>query len=501
MGLALYRKYRPRSLDEIVGQDHITDLLKTAIKNDRIAHAYLLTGPRGVGKTSIARILAFSINGLKYSDKGHIDIIEIDAASNTGVDNIRDLKDKVLVAPTVAKKKVYIIDEVHMLSKSAFNALLKTLEEPPTHVVFILATTNPEKLPDTIISRTQRFNFRLVPEKLIADHLKFIAKNENINAESEVFNIIAKQGNGSFRDSITLFDQISSLSSQEKITKEKVLESIGLVDYNVIKETIKLIINGDLKQIADQINILEYSGVSASILAEQLIYELQKYIIKYPKLSNLTLKLINIRKSTYPYPELLASLINTASDFKEKVSNIKAKKIEEISSDLSALNKIASYKKPTENKLNKLAKKELEDQSKTKEEIQKDPVEETVSPKSEDKKDTKLEDKKETNGSVNRNFDFQEVINIVQENDDTALYALLSKCKTKRHNETLTIYSSGIYKKKLSEATYFKKIKDIITKIDNTIEIIDIKNEKLQLKDASQQEAIDIMGGGEIIDV
>jgi DNA polymerase-3 subunit gamma/tau len=166
MGQALYRKYRSKSLDEIVGQSHITDMLARAIKADKVAHGYLLTGPRGVGKTSIARILAHEINQLPYTDESvHLDIIEIDAASNNSVEDIRDLRDKVQIAPTSAKRKVYIIDEVHMLSKPAFNALLKTLEEPPEHVVFILATTDVDKLPATIISRVQRFNFRLIHPK------------------------------------------------------------------------------------------------------------------------------------------------------------------------------------------------------------------------------------------------------------------------------------------------------------------------------------------------
>src|SRR6201996_9324428 len=171
MGQALYRKYRPRSLDQVAGQAHITKTLKNALDKGAISHAYLFTGPRGVGKTSIARILAHEINGLPYTDDSmHLDIIEIDAASNRRIDEIRDLRDRVSIAPTTAKYKVYIIDEVHMLTKEAFNALLKTLEEPPEHVVFILATTEVHKLPETIISRTQRFTFKPVPLEQVSAH-------------------------------------------------------------------------------------------------------------------------------------------------------------------------------------------------------------------------------------------------------------------------------------------------------------------------------------------
>ena len=161
MGQALYRKYRSRNLSEIVGQEHITTTLSNALKTGQISHAYLFTGPRGVGKTSVARILAHEINGLEYSeDDIHLDIIEIDAASNRKIDEIRQLRDRVNLAPASAKYKVYIIDEVHMLTREAFNALLKTLEEPPEHVIFILATTEAYKVPETIINRTQQFNFR-----------------------------------------------------------------------------------------------------------------------------------------------------------------------------------------------------------------------------------------------------------------------------------------------------------------------------------------------------
>src|SRR6266568_5179085 len=209
MGQALYRTYRPLKLSEVVGQEHVTTALMHTLKAGTLSHVYLFTGPRGVGKTSIARILAHEINGLPYDDERlHLDIIEIDAASNRRIDEIRDLRDKVHIAPTSAKYKVYIIDEVHMLTTEAFNALLKTLEEPPAHVVFILATTEAHKLPETIISRTQRFAFKPVDLPQVVAHLRAIAKQEKIDIDDDALELIAAHGEGSFRDSISLLDQM-----------------------------------------------------------------------------------------------------------------------------------------------------------------------------------------------------------------------------------------------------------------------------------------------------
>jgi len=186
MAQVLYRKYRSRSFAEVIGQDHVTKTLQNAIKAGKISHAYLFTGPRGVGKTSVARILAHEVNGLPYNDESvHLDIIEIDAASNRRIDEIRDLRDKVRIAPTAAKYKVYIIDEVHMLTREAFNALLKTLEEPPAHCIFVLATTEAHKLPETIVSRTQRFEFKPINPAQAAKHLANIAKKEKIDIKPE----------------------------------------------------------------------------------------------------------------------------------------------------------------------------------------------------------------------------------------------------------------------------------------------------------------------------
>jgi DNA polymerase-3 subunit gamma/tau len=236
MGQALYRKYRSKSFSEVIGQKHITDTLEKAIESDRISHAYLFTGPRGVGKTSVARILAYAVNGLDYANEEmHLDIIEIDAASNRRIDEIRDLRDKVNITPTSAKYKVYIIDEVHMLTREAFNALLKTLEEPPQHVIFILATTESHKLPETIISRTQRYNFKPFDIKTATEYLASIAKKEKIQASPEALELLAEFGDGSFRDSISLLDQLSSAG--EEITAELVRQRLGLPQQSCIEST------------------------------------------------------------------------------------------------------------------------------------------------------------------------------------------------------------------------------------------------------------------------
>jgi len=270
MGQALYRKYRSKSLKEIIGQDHITSTLSQAIKSGRISHAYLLTGPRGVGKTSVARILAHEINNLPYTDdSSHIDIIEIDAASNRRIDEIRELRERVYVAPTSAKYKVYIIDEVHMLTKEAFNALLKTLEEPPAHVVFILATTDAHKLPETIVSRTQRFTFKPVDKQEVAKHLKHIAKEEKINISDEALELLAEHGEGSFRDSISLFDQASN--QETKIEANDVLQLLGIPPIELVEKIINQLSTGDdLRAIVTTLANLYNQGFQAAAIAKQL---------------------------------------------------------------------------------------------------------------------------------------------------------------------------------------------------------------------------------------
>lgn len=268
---ALYRRYRPKSLSEVVGQEQITSVLTNSLKNGKIAHAYLFIGPRGTGKTSVARILAHEINKFDYElEDDCLDIIEIDAASNTGVDNIRDLRERAIIAPVKGKYKVYIIDEVHMLSKSAFNALLKTLEEPPEHVIFIMATTDVQKVPITITSRSQVFAFKLADPSTMFEHLKSICKQEKIDIEDEALKIVVKRGGGSFRDSLSLLDQVSTLSDG-KITAELLTRALGLPQETIIKELLDAYDAGNTDSIRALLTNLIETGIKCDIIASELI--------------------------------------------------------------------------------------------------------------------------------------------------------------------------------------------------------------------------------------
>jgi DNA polymerase-3 subunit gamma/tau len=279
MGKALYRTYRSKKLSEIVGQEHITTALDHALKKGTVSHAYLFTGPRGVGKTSIARILAHEINGLPYDEtQNHLDIIEIDAASNRRIDEIRDLRDKVHIAPSSSKYKVYIIDEVHMLTKEAFNALLKTLEEPPAHVVFILATTEVHKLPETIISRTQRYSFKPVDMPKVVAHLRSIAESEKIDISDDALGLIAAHGEGSFRDSISLLDQVRN--KQDKVELSDVQSVLGIAPQEMIETTLKAIRSHDSLGVAQNLQKMHDQGFEASQIAKQLSKVLRAELIE-----------------------------------------------------------------------------------------------------------------------------------------------------------------------------------------------------------------------------
>ncbi len=238
--MVLYRKYRPKNFDEVLGQDHIVAILKNAVKLERISHAYLFSGPRGTGKTSVARILA------KSAGCSDIDMIEIDAASSRGIDEIRTLREGVHFSPLQGPVKVYIIDEVHMLTKEAFNALLKTLEEPPRHVIFVLATTEPEKIPDTIISRCQNFSFRKIPENILRSSVISVAKKEGFEIDDEASGLISLASEGSFRDSLSLLDQILTLGDKnkdKKISGKEVREFLAVPKREMVENFILAMLN------------------------------------------------------------------------------------------------------------------------------------------------------------------------------------------------------------------------------------------------------------------
>jgi DNA polymerase-3 subunit gamma/tau len=282
--LVLARKWRPQGFDDLIGQEPIMNILKNAISQSRISHAYIFSGPRGVGKTTTARILAKALNcasGPTPSPCGtcesctaitggaSVDVTEIDGASNNSVDDIRDLRERVKYAPSGGKYKVYIIDEVHMLSTSAFNALLKTLEEPPSHVIFVLATTEMKKIPATVLSRCQHMPFRRVSGSMIKARLKQISDAEGIQISSPALSLVAKAADGSVRDSLTILDQLSSFSSE--ITEENVQDLLGMAEFGVLAEVSRALIEGNRVALIDAVTVLSEKGADFRAFTKELV--------------------------------------------------------------------------------------------------------------------------------------------------------------------------------------------------------------------------------------
>jgi DNA polymerase III subunit gamma/tau len=290
--VALYRKYRPQNFDNLVGQGHVQRTLLNAIKGGHLSHAYLFCGPRGTGKTSTARLVAKAINCISPNELGEscnkceycvsmnenrlVDLIEIDAASNRGIDEIRDLREKIRFAPNQAPHKVYIIDEVHMLTTPAFNALLKTLEEPPDHAYFILATTEVHKVPDTILSRCQRFDFRRIENSTIVERLKFIAKQERIEAEDDALELLARTAEGGMRNAISLFEQITS---DGKLTKKNVLEVLGISGFEAITKLYDMLEKCDTSSALKEIQALHQEGQDLFQFNREFLNYLRKKLL------------------------------------------------------------------------------------------------------------------------------------------------------------------------------------------------------------------------------
>lgn len=535
---ALYRKYRSKSLEEIVGQEHITKTLANAIKQGKISHAYLLTGPKGTGKTSVARILAHELNNLPYTDDSmNLDIIEIDAASNRRIDDIRDLRDKVNIAPVSAKYKVYIIDEVHMLTSESFNALLKTLEEPPEHVIFILATTEVHKLPATIVSRVQRHSFHSIAPEKVAAHLKTIAKNEDIKIDDEALLLLAEYGDGSFRDSISMLDQMSS--STEQITVELVELLLGLAPQRSLSELFDAAQVGDSKLVLSQIDSLIEAGLTPVAIAAQLLKLLRnkaKDGTATAQTVSLMKDLLGVSSSQYPQLKLESILLGVAPrnveqivnntqqiesrpepvattpsiirpkelDGKTDQSNVKTKKTE-ASPDPSS--------KTPENKNESSSKTEASESNEN------SPINNSVAPVSEDNEARHPKQNEES--SVPATLEsgilgqWPEILTLTKQKNNSLYTVLRLATPELQGNELTLVFAFPFHQKKLAEPKYKSLVAEIVreqTGADTTITAVVDKSRIKPINSAPAaidnnahasliSNVQDIMGGGEIVSI
>ncbi len=491
---AFYRQYRPRSLSEVRGQPHITQTLENALKEGSISHAYLFSGPRGIGKTSVARIFAHAINDIPYEDDSlHLDIIEIDAASNRRIDEIRDLRDKIGITPTSSKYKVYIIDEVHMLTKEAFSALLKTLEEPPQHAVFILATTEAHRLPDTILSRTQRHTFKPVTVKDLAKHLSLIAKKEKISIDGETLNLLATHASGSYRDGLSLLDQLAT-SHNKSIDLEDVRESLGLAPSQQVNELLMAVRKGESRQLLKLLESTLSGGVSAPMLAKQIIAHLQSRWVEgeghEAQLLKMTDDLLAVQGANEPGIKMTVVLLEAClglGDSKSSYPSSHAPKNNPIkkSPDTSASQKANSLKSATQNE-------KLEDSGNDVEVVD----------------ETKLLDKEA----------WERVLNKIQSTNNS-LYAVLRMAHAGlngSHNVVILTFQFPFHRKQVAAAKNKKIVEDALSQeVGQRVALKMQVDKDLQIAPASAAGApqmtsdddnglsnvIDIMGGGEVVSI
>ncbi|CAN5446517.1 DNA polymerase III subunit gamma/tau [soil metagenome] len=462
MGQALYRKYRSKSLSEIVGQEHVTATLARAIKDGKISHAYLLTGPRGVGKTSIARILAHEVNGLPYTDESiHLDIIEIDAASNRRIDEIRDLRDKVHIAPTSAKYKVYIIDEVHMLTKEAFNALLKTLEEPPAHVIFILATTEAHKLPETIVSRTQRFTFKAIAHDKAVEHLRNIAIKEKMKIDDAALDLLAEHGRGSFRDAIGLLDQVGH--SHEHVTRSDVEQMIGIAPADTIKALLDATLSGNPSEIVASLEVFVEQGIAPAQIAKQLAALLRQQLLEgralltREQVTDVLSELLSVQASQESSTSLELTLFGVARAGDEKLVNTTGVSVKTKQPDIL----IKEEEPSTETKVVSIGKDQKPAQISSAEQVE-------------------FKNPEDISGW------WPELINNVKKHNNT-LYGVLRMAHPELEGDTLRLsFGFGLHSKKVADAGVNGKLQDIIKSLTNRDLIVQAVHNK-ELKGVAQQ--------------
>lgn len=487
---ALYRKYRPTNLDEVIGQPQVTEILKSVAKSRDFSHAYLLTGQRGTGKTSVARILAHLINQTSYNSDD-IDIIEIDAASRGSVDDARELREKSVLAPVAASHKVYIIDEVHMLSTAAFNALLKLIEEPPEHIIFILATTEIQKVPATILSRVQRFHFRPVSVETVASHLSQIAKSESIDIDTAALDMIAERGGGSFRDSISLLDQLSG--SGQKISSQTVSDVLGLAPEESVNKIIDSIISHDFSSVVSEVNMLLADGINVNLLVNQLTKQLLKLAPEKPKLYDLIERLIEVPKSSASEIKLIAVLA-TASAKKSTVAS-------------------AVASPPTETKLTKIIEQKIKHES-AKVETHNSKSIENENPVIDDQiSNTKTGDNHLDEPESNTidpedlanisEIDWQKVLDTIKSKDEPTVLATMKFADIEYDSGVLTIYFSRPFHRKKAETP---KMRGVLADCLKTLygampQIVISKTAHIAIdsKNSTVAEVAAIMGGGEII--
>lgn len=495
--LNLYRRYRPLKLEEVVGQEQVTQSLSTALTQGKISHAYLFIGPRGCGKTSVARILAHAVNGFEYKlEDDYVDIIEIDGASNRGIDNIRELREKVLIAPTKGKYKVYIIDEVHMLTREAFNALLKTLEEPPEHAIFIMATTDAHKVPVTITSRAQAYTFKLADKKTMLEFLRSVCDKEKIKIDDAALEIIVKKGGGSFRDSLSLLDQVSTLSEQ-KITKELLVSAMGLPEDEKIAQLLEKYLAGDIAKTAEVLKELLSSGIKPETLAEEMIGT----ILEQPR-AELLLLLEKLPAVKEPFAEaklLVALASGTKTAVKEVVVGQKKEVAAEQRKETVAGQKkevIAERKKEVASPASVV--KKSENATKTIAEDIAKPITENIA---EDitKPAAKPKQVAEASPNIDLNFDWNAFKEQVRQRNE-AVGAQLERCEYEKNGTTLNIYPRTKINKSILSS---KNNKNVLAEIGAGLKI-EIHNEGEHpasvKKDAMIEKISDIMGGEVIND-